>query len=208
MSLRKFTSLTALLSFTALVFTSIFTYLAPRGPGSSHWEALGLEKHDWLALHTDLGILFLVAGIVHTLLNIKPILSYLRNRKKKLQVFTLNFNLALLLTVWIIAGSLLNLPPFSAFRDFKEGRDSRSRHHPEAVEQSGNLIPEKPPLFYSGKTLAGLCDKYDVEAAPVVKELAGMGINARAEWPIKQIAETNNMEPLTVFEAIRQIHDP
>jgi hypothetical protein len=206
MSLRKVTSLTVLLSFVALAFTGVFTYLAPRGPGSSQWEALGLGKHEWFALHTNLGLLFLAAGIVHTILNIKPLISYLRNRQKKLRVFTLNFNLALLLTAWVAAGSLLNLTPFNALREFKEGRGSRSRHHPAAVEHPGNPIPEKPPLFYSGKTLAGLCDKYDVEKAPVVKELTGMGIDARADWSIRQIAETNNMETLTVFEAIRQIH--
>lgn len=206
MSLRKIASLTALLSFTALVYTSVFTYLAPRGPGSSQWEALGLGKHEWLALHTDLGILFLVAGIVHTILNIKPLISYLRNKKKKLRVLTLNFNVALLLTVWVVVGSLFNLTPFNAIRSFTEARSTRSRHHSEAVEPAGNPIPEKPPFLYSGRTLANLCNKYEIEAGPVVQELVSMGINARAEWSIRQIAETNDMEPLSVFEAIRQVH--
>ena len=167
---------------------------------------MGLRKHDWFALHTDLGMLFLAAGIVHTILNIKPIISYLRNKQKKLRVFTLNFNLALLLTLWFVAGSLLNLAPFNAIRTFKESRGARSRHHSEAVEPAGNPIPEKPPFLYSGRTLANLCNKYEIEADPVVQGLVSMGIDARAEWSIKQIAETNDMETLSVFEAIRQIH--
>lgn len=208
MSLRKLASLTALLSFTTLVFTSVFTYLAPRGPGSSRWEALGLEKHEWFALHTNLGILFLITGIVHIILNIKPIFSYLRNKKKKLRVCTLNFNLSLLLTIWVVAGSIFNWAPFSTIQSLKTERHTRSRHQPEAVEQPGNPIPEKPPIFYSGKTLEGLCGKYDIEAAPLVRGLEDLGIYARAEWSIRQIAESNDMEPLTVFEAIRQVYEP
>jgi hypothetical protein len=206
MSLRKVTSLTVLLSFAALAFTGAFTYLAPRGPGSSQWQALGLGKHEWFALHTNLGLLFLAAGIVHTILNIKPLISYLRNKQRKLRVFTLDFNLALLLTVWVVIGSLLNWAPFNAIRHYKEGRGDRSRHQPEAVEPPGPSIPEKPPLLYSGRTLASLCDKYDLEADSVVQRLNRIGIDARADWSIRQIAETNDMEPLSVFDAIRQVH--
>lgn len=208
MSLRKITSLTALLSFVALLFTSVFTYLAPRGPGSSDWEALGLGKHDWFALHTDLGMLFLTAGIVHTLLNITPIISYLRSKQKRLRVFTLNFNVALLITVWVIAGSQLNLAPFNALHGFKESRNTRSRHHPETPAEPVLSLPEKPPFLYGGRSLVNLCDKYDLEVESVVDSLESLGIAARAEWSINWIAETNTMEPRSVYEAIRQVHMP
>ena len=134
-SLRKITSLTALLSFVVLTFTAGFAFLAPRGPGSSRWEALGLGKHDWFSLHTNLGILFLVAGIVHTILNINPIIAYLKNREGKLRVFTLNFNIALLLTGWMVASSLYDWPPISSIRNFKENLGNRSSHHAEIVEK-------------------------------------------------------------------------
>ena len=206
MSLRKISSLTALLSFLALLFTGVITYLAPRGPGSSDWEALGCGKHDWYALHTDLGILFLAAGFVHIILNIKPLVSYLKNKQKKLRVFTLNFNIALVLTVWVIAGSLLDLAPFSMTHEFKEGRNTRSRHHPAVTASPQEPLPEKPPFLYGSRSLDSLCTKYNLEAEPVVQHLESLGIAARAEWSINWIAETNAMESRSVYEAIRQIH--
>jgi hypothetical protein len=205
--LRKITSLTVLLSFVALVFTSVFTYLAPRGRGSSEWEALGLGKHDWFALHTDLGILFLAAGIVHTILNIRPIISYLRDKQKNPKGFALNFNIALVLTIWVVAGSLLNLAPFKTIHDFKEGRNPRSGHPAEAIEQPGNPLPEKPPFLYGGRSLVNFCNKYDLQVDLMVQGLKSLGIDTRAEWSINKIAEKNDMEPRTVYDSIRQIQE-
>ena len=204
-SLRKITSLTALLSFAALVISSLCVYLAPRGPGSSRWEALGLDKHEWYALHTNLGILFAVAGIVHIVLNIKPIVCYLRNRDKKLRVLTLNFNLALLLTAWVAAGSIRDWPPFDAIRELKSSMGAPARRHTEADEPAVKPMPETPPFFFSRWTLEKLCERYGLPTGPVVQQLQRFGIEAEAAQTIKTVAAANDMHPDSVYEVIRQI---
>lgn len=203
-SLRKVTSLTALLSFAALLLSSVVVYLAPRGQGSGRWGALGLDKHEWSALHTNLGLLFVIAGIVHIVLNFKPIVCYLRNRRKQLRVLTLNFNLSLLLTVWVVAGSVLDWPPFDFIREFKDGLSGRSARH-EAVDAAGESMPEKPPLLYSRWTVKKLCQTYGLQPGRTVRELRRFGIEAGPEETIRAVAEANDMHPSSVYDAVRQI---
>jgi hypothetical protein len=205
MSLRKIASLTALLSFMALVFTSVFSYLAPRGPGSSNWEAFGLEKHGWFTVHTNLGVLFLVACIVHTVLNIKPVIAYLRNKDGKFRIFTLNFNIALLLTAWIILSSLFDWPPINAIGNHKENRGNRGRHHAEEVEEQSKPLPAKPPFFYSGRSLDRLSDNYEIDVDEIIQGLENIGIDAQADWSFRQIAAENGMATESVYEAVQQI---
>lgn len=208
-SLRRITSLTALLAFIALVLSGVFAYLAPRGPGSSSWSALGLEKHGWFALHTNVGILFLAASVLHTILNIKPIIASLKNRDGKFRLFTLNFNIALLLTAWVVASSLLDWPPFSGVANYKESLGNRGRHHREAVAPEPNpetkAYPEKMPFLFSRRSLEGVCAKYSLDQPQIIKRLEDNGIVAKGEWSIKRIAEENDTEPSIIFEAIRQL---
>lgn len=215
MAPRRITSLTALLAFIALAFTSIFTFLAPRGPGSSDWTALGVTKHKWFAIHTDLGLLFLVACIVHILYNIKPIIAYLKTELGKVQVFNINFNIALIITLWVIISSTFSLPPFSALHDYKAGLDNRSRHHPEevvdeplkeeAVADTKEPLPPKPPLFYSGRSMKRLSGKYEIDINAILQRLEEVGIEAKEDWTFKEIAGHNDMETRAVYEAVLQV---
>lgn len=204
-SLRKVSSLTALLSFIALITSSVFSYLAPRGPGSSQWEALGMGKHEWFSLHTDLGILFLITCIVHLILNIKPVIAYLRNKDGKFRVFTLNFNIALILTAWMVVSSLNGWPPINAVQNYKNSLRNGAHHHEEPVEEEKVSLPGKPPLFYSQRSLHRLCGTYELDEDKILSGLKNIGIDAQADWTLKKIAEVNNTEPEAVYDAILQV---
>lgn len=214
MAPRRITSLTALLIFIALAFTSAITYLAPRGPGSSDWTALGVSKHKWFSLHTDLGIIFLMVCIIHIIYNLKPIAAYLKDKLGKNKVFNINFNLALVITLLAIFSSLFSLPPFSTIQNFKADRNNRKRHHPEemaveenvaANENAKEQLPPKPPLFYSGRSLSRLSGKYEIDLPKVIKGLEEIGIEATPDWTFKEIAEHNDMETKSVYEAVLQV---
>lgn len=208
MTLRKSTSLTALLSFILLAFTSVVVYIAPHGRQSGQWEWLGLEKHRWQALHTNLGILLLVACIVHIVLNIRPIVAYLRNKHKKLRIFTWDFNVALLLTGWIVASTLLDLPPINIIQKYKAGQRHAMTRKSEspAPELKTEPFPGRPPFRFGSKILSTFCAEYDLDEAAVVEGLRNLGIENQPNWSIRKIAETNKMEPYSIFEAIEQLH--
>ena len=205
---RRIASLTALLTFIALAFTSIFSYLAPRGPGSSDWTALGLSKHKWMALHTDLGLIFFVACLIHILFNLKPIAAYLKDQFGKSKIFNVNFTISLLITLWVLISSLFSLPPFSSVQNYKHDRGNRDRHHAKEemliTEEAKEQLPPKPPLFYSGRSLKRLSGKYEINIQKVLSGLKAVGIEAGADWTFKQIAEHNDMELRSVYEAVLQ----
>jgi hypothetical protein len=204
MFIRRIASLTALLAFIALVFSSVMSYMAPRGPGSSNWEALGLGKHEWFSLHTNLGLLFLVACIVHVAFNWKPIVAYMKNKLGHFRLFTLNFNIALLLTLWVITSSVLDWPPFSGIQSYKESLGNRGRHHATEVVTEKAALPAKPPFLYSRRSVAGLSEDYSISERRVLDTFKDLGIKAEADWSIKEIAKHNDMASESVYEAILQ----
>lgn len=58
------------------------------------WTFFGLSKDQYNAVHTTLMVLFLAARIWHIILNWRPIVGYLKDRSKKIPIFTPEFSLA------------------------------------------------------------------------------------------------------------------
>ena len=120
MNMRRVVSLTLLISLLPLVLTSIVLYIVPEGRVAywSEWTMLGLSKTQWGDIHINLGWLFLAAGFLHLYLNWKPVVAYMKTKAKELKVFTLEFNIGLLLTIFFIVGTLQGIPPLSTIIDF------------------------------------------------------------------------------------------
>jgi len=113
--LRKVVSLTALWAFALLILTSVILYIVPAGRVAywADWRLWGLTKTQWGELHINLGLLFLIAAGLHIYLNWDPILAYMKTRTRQLRIFTRDFNIAMALTVLVVLGTYLGLPPFS-----------------------------------------------------------------------------------------------
>ncbi len=107
----------------------------------------------------------------------------------------------------MVAGSLFDWPPFSAVANYKEGRGNRERHHEVAVEPEPETkaYPEKMPFLFSRRALSGVCDEYGFDTESIIRRLHNVGIHADGKWSIKRIAEENDTESSTIFEAIRQM---
>jgi hypothetical protein len=126
MRIRKLTSLTAGLAFIVMLVTSIILYIVPQGRVAywADWKLWGLTKTDWGNIHINLGLLFLVALFLHIYYNWKPLINYLKDKSKRIKVFTPEFNVAMVITLAFFIGTYLMLPPFSwvmAFNDhFKD----------------------------------------------------------------------------------------
>jgi hypothetical protein len=126
MRIRKLTSLTAGLAFIVMLVTSIILYIVPQGRVAywADWKLWGLTKTDWGNIHINLGLLFLIALFLHIYYNWKPLINYLKDKSKRIKVFTPEFNAAMVITLAFFIGTYLMLPPFSwvmAFNDhFKD----------------------------------------------------------------------------------------
>jgi len=104
MNIRRTISLTLLISLVPLVLTSVILYIVPEGRVAywSDWTMLGLSKTQWGDIHINLGWLFLIAGLFHLYLSWKPVITYMKSKARELKVFTLEFNIGLLLTLFFI----------------------------------------------------------------------------------------------------------
>src|SRR6056297_2992323 len=99
MHMRRITSLTALISFVLLILTSLVLYIVPSGRVAywAGWKLWGLSKEDWGAVHINLGLLLLLSMILHIYYNWTPLTSYMKDKAKQVRVFTLEFNLSLMI---------------------------------------------------------------------------------------------------------------
>ena len=114
MKIRKITSLTASLAFILMVLTSIVLYIVPQGRVAywADWRLWGLTKTDWGNIHINLGLLFLIALFLHVYYNWAPLISYLKDKAKRIKVLTPEFNVALVITGVFIVGTAFLWPPF------------------------------------------------------------------------------------------------
>jgi uncharacterized membrane protein YedE/YeeE len=107
MKIRKITSLTAGLAFIVMLVTSIILYVVPQGRVAywADWKLWGLTKTDWGNIHINLGLLFLIALFLHIYYNWKPLINYLKDKSKRIKVFTSEFNAALIITILFVLGT-------------------------------------------------------------------------------------------------------
>jgi len=113
--IRRITSLTASLALVLMFLTSIILYIVPEGRVAywADWRLWGLAKTEWIDIHINMGLLFLISMFLHIYYNWKTLISYLKNKAKQIKVFTPELCAALVLTVVFIIGTYFLVPPFS-----------------------------------------------------------------------------------------------
>jgi hypothetical protein len=122
MKTRRVISLTIMLAFIVTLYTGIMLFICPHGRIAewTGWRMLGMSKGDYGVIHATFMIIFIVTGIWHIVLNWKQILNYMKDKSKKLTIFTPEFTLALVICVVFFAGALMGLPPFKQYIDAEE----------------------------------------------------------------------------------------
>ncbi|MCG6929279.1 MAG: DUF4405 domain-containing protein [Desulfofustis sp.] len=193
MNMRKITSMTMLLSLIVLAINSIILYAVPEGRIAywADWRFLGLTKGDWSAQHTTVGVLFLIAGILHIFYNWKPIAAYMKNKTRQIRVFTGPFNIALAATAVFIVGTYYNIPPMSTILDISE-----------SLKDSATVKYGEPPYGHAESSSLNMFAKrenLDPEKSVLLLREAGLVVKG-PEDTIKDIAAINKLAP-------KQIHD-
>jgi len=201
MALRKITSLTALLAFVCMVVTSLILYIAPQGRVAywADWSLLGLDKTRWGDLHINMGILFLLSLGLHIYYNWKAIVAYLKDRARRVRVFTLDFNAALVLTLALLAGTLMAVPPFNwplvLNAHFK---DAAAAKYGEPPYGHAELSP-----------LPQLARRTDLDLAAAVAALKTAGIRFESEQAtLQDIARQNSRSPQAIFQIMQSAAAP
>ena len=195
-NLRRLTSLTALLTFVVLVTSGAVLFLTPQGRVAfwSEWRLWGLTKEAWGSLHILLSLLFLVAGVVHIVLNWAAILTYLRDHTRKMRVITPESVASVLLTGLFTAGALLGWPPFRWVMDLNL----------YAKDQGSRTYGEPPYGHAEQSTLQSFAQKtgLDLEKAQSLLKARGIAFQG-PQQRIQDIAKQNGLTPQQVYLAMK-----
>lgn len=196
MQVRKTVSLTTFLAFVVLAVSGTVLYVVPQGRVANWagWSLAGLSKDDWGGLHIATALLFLVAGVWHTVLNWKLIVTYLRDRANRLRVLTPDFLAALVVTGAVSATALLGVPPLSWVLDLNASlKDSAARTWGE------------PPYGHAElSSLTAFAAQTGLDPVRALELLRQAGLNAGGpEQTLAAIAGANHVTPQKVYEAIQ-----
>lgn len=196
MKLRKVTSLTAMISFIVLIVNSIVLYIVPQGRVAhwADWRVWGLTKEEWVDQHIIIGVLFLLAIVLHTFYNWKPLVSYLKNKAKQFRLFTSEFNIALILTIVCTVGAYFAVPPFNWVLDF--GVTIRGA----AAVKYG----EPPYSAAENATLKDFTRRMGYDLAESIERLKKADIRFESETQtLREIARANGLSPQKVYLTIK-----
>jgi len=100
-----------------MVLSGYMLFISPFGRLSMmiKWQYLGLSKMDFQALHLIFMLVFTIAGTVHIIYNIKPIKAYLKNKTRKMVVFTKEMVIATLVTLGLFIATINHIEPLESF---------------------------------------------------------------------------------------------
>jgi len=194
---KGFTSLLLTLTFVALAFSGVILYVTPRGRVANWtgWTLLGLEKGQWQSVHTNIAILFVLAAVLHLILNWSMLWGYI----KKKGVFAVNMKLEMLLAALVagvvLAGSVLGWPPFSSVMALNY-----------QIKDYWEQEPVTSPAPHAEEfTLERLAGQMGLTTDQVIEALQAEGIQVEGpEATVDQVATENGMTPAEVHAAIRK----
>ncbi len=190
-------SLSLLLLAVVLTYTGIVLYIAPHGRIAywTDWHILGLDKGQLGAIHAISSFAFVLLGWLHTWLNGKALLAYLKDRARRLRVLTPEVGVAIALVGAIVVGTGLSLPPFVQLVDAGEAAKSW-------WEQSEG----SPPYGHAElSSLNKICRRLGLEPQLALQALQDRGWEVGSiQDTLLEIGQANDASPAAVY---RQLED-
>lgn len=105
---KRFTSLLLTITFATITVSGGVLYIAPRCRVAEQigWTVMGLGKDQWESLHINGALLFVLAGLLHVVLNWTIFWSYIKKRGSLGPSMTWELFFAMVLGGVVVAGSL------------------------------------------------------------------------------------------------------
>lgn len=196
MNIRKITSMTMLASLALLLLNSVILYIVPEGRVAywADWHMGGLTKSQWGDQHITVGVLFLVASILHMYFNWPAITAYMKNKAREIKVFTGSFNVALVITLLVAVGTYFEIPPMSTIV-----------HFGSVIKEGGAKKYGEPPYGHAELSSLKLFSKkegLDADKALALIKEAGLQVESTTDT-LKNIAVNNKLTPQQVYEIIK-----
>lgn len=200
--LRGFISLLTALSFLIMTVSGVILFITPQGRVAYwlDWTFMGISKGQWGDMHITTSLLFAVAGLWHTWLNWKALLSYFRDKVNKALALKKELAIAALITIFCTVGGIYKTPPLSYVLDFNE-----------YFKESWIKTPEDEPVINHAELLPlkNFLQKVNIELEPALAELQRQGIQVTGpEQKLLDIARINRTSPSAIYKLLKQAAAP
>ena len=198
--MRRFASLSALLSFLSLVTTGVVLYVMPHGRVAywADWRLWGLTKTQWDNIHINLGLLFLVSSGFHIYYNWKAIFSYLKNKARQVKIFTPHFSIALILLAVFITGTYVEIVPFKWILEMND-----------SIKNAASKKYGEPP--YGRAELSSLeifVERMGLDLTDAMARLSKADISIESErQTLQEIAGRNHLSPRQLYLLIKPVEE-
>lgn len=197
-SWRALASVLIGVAFLVMGVSGTILFVSPPGRVAnwSDWRMIGYSKHEWADLHIAFGVMFVLAAVLHLILNIRPLISYFRNRLTRHIGLRREWIAALLLSGLVFLGTRYDVPPVSSLLSFGESV-KRSWEEPTAAAP----IPHAELL-----TLKELAEKAGVTLEQATERLTKQELKGvSGDIVVSELATQNNTTPLRVYQIVQDL---
>jgi succinate dehydrogenase hydrophobic anchor subunit len=197
--LRGFISLLTALSFLIMTVSGIILFITPQGRIAYwlDWSFWGISKTQWGDMHITTSLLFALAGLWHTWLNWRALVSYFQDKIKKTVALKAELVAAAIITVFCTVGGIYKTPPLSYILIFND-----------YIKESWVKTPEDEPVISHAELLSikNFLKKVDIELEPALELLKKQGIKvAGPEEKLLDIARNNRTSPSAIYKLLKTL---
>lgn len=212
---RGLTSLIVTLAFLVLATTGVIMFISPQGRVANWtgWNVLGLTKQQWIAVHTTMALLFVIAAGFHVYFNWQALVRYFV-LKRKLHLKREMIGAVAIVTV-VFTGTIFEIPPFSsiiALNGHAKGHWGLQESSPAGIEESTVLeavsqehsagLGKGHGAGLGRQTLQSLCESNSLPLENALGILRQHGFTAKAESTLKALAVQKGMTPAEVRDLL------
>lgn len=199
---RPFVALVVTFAFLITTITGIVLYIVPQGRIANwvDWSLLGLGKDQWADVHILLGLVFILAGIVHLYFNWKPFRHHLAARVKGHFSLRVELVAAVVLATTLVAGAVAHVPPLNSIFALNDRAKTMWLAAPEY----------EPPYGHAeSSTLDVLARRTFIDPVAARAQLTAAGFDLLGpRATVAEIARHNGTSPMGLYMQIASLARP
>jgi len=195
-SWRGWTTFVATLSFIVDTISGIILYIAPPGRIAhwTNWTIWGLDKEQWVAIHTIFGYLLLIIVAIHLYFNWKMFMNFIWSKVRKALHLRWEMLTAILVSLLVFLFTFWNIPPFSTIMNLGENLK-------ESWEESKVEVPIAHAELMSLQEFSATIQIPPDQALSALKS-KGYAVK-NVHQTLGEIAKENRTSPDKLYEAIK-----
>lgn len=197
--LRGFISLLTALSFLIMTISGVILFITPQGRVAYwlDWTFWGISKSQWGDMHITTSLLFALAGLWHTWLNWRALVSYFHDKVKKTVALKWELAIAALITIFCTVGGIYKTPPLSYVLELNDW-----------IKDSWVKSPDDEPVISHAELLPlkNFLKRVDIELEPALAELKKQGITVSGpDQKLLDISRNNGKSPAAIYKLLKPL---